>query len=67
VTGCGIQHFFELVDQLHGVAREDRGPYWPIAVGDRTFAYLWEPTRTVGLKQTISEQLLEARGDRLPR
>ncbi len=23
----------------------------------RTFGYLWEPTRTIGLKQTIAEQL----------
>ncbi len=57
MTGCAIEDFFELVDQLPGVSREDRGPYWRIVVTDRTFAYLWEPTRTVGLKQTISEQL----------
>ena len=28
-----------------------------VAVGSKTFGYLWEPTRTVGLKQTIAEQL----------
>ena len=26
-------------------------------MGSRTFGYLWERTRTVGLKQTIAEQL----------
>lgn len=57
VTGCRIPDFFELVDQLPEVTRADNGRYWRIAVRDRTFGYLWEPTRTVGLKQTIAEQL----------
>jgi hypothetical protein len=57
VTGCTIPHFFDLADQLPEVTRVGNGRYWRIAVGDRTFGYLWEPTRTVGLKQTISEQL----------
>ena len=50
--------FFELADQLPDVSRSDNGRYWRLAVGDRTFGYLWEPTRTVGLKQTIAEQLM---------
>jgi hypothetical protein len=49
--------FFALVDQLPEVARSDNGRYWRMTVNDRTFGYLWEPTRTVGLKQTIAEQL----------
>lgn len=57
MTGCGITDFFELADQLPEVTRVDNGRYWRIAVKDRTFGYLWEPTRTVGLKQTIPEQL----------
>jgi hypothetical protein len=57
VTGCRIPDFFDLADQLPEVTREDNGRYWRIAVAGRTFGYLWEPTRTVGLKQTISEQL----------
>ena len=57
MTGCGIEDFWELADQLPGVAREDHGRYWRIAVTNQAFGYLWEPTRTVGLKQTISEQL----------
>jgi hypothetical protein len=47
----------ELVDQLPEVTRTDTGRYWRLAVEGRTFGYLWEPTRTVGLKQTIAEQL----------
>ena len=57
VTGCRITDFFELADQLPEATRVDNGRYWRTAVGDRTFGYLWEPTRTVGLKQTIPEQL----------
>ena len=48
---------FELVDQLPEVTRSDNGRYWRLAVQDRTFGYVWEPTRTVGLKQTLAEQL----------
>jgi len=57
VTGCSIADFFGLADQLPDVTRTDNGRYWRVAVGARTFGYLWEPTRTVGLKQTIAEQL----------
>ena len=57
MAGCSITDFFELADQLPQVARENRGRYWRVAVTDQTFAYVWEPTCTVGLKQTISEQL----------
>jgi hypothetical protein len=57
VSGCSLADFFELVGQLPEVTREDNGRYWRVAVHGRTFGYVWEPTRTVGLKQTISEQL----------
>ena len=57
MAGCGITDFFDLADQLPGVTRADNGRYWRIQVSNRTFGYLWEPTRTVGLKQTIAEQL----------
>jgi hypothetical protein len=57
VIGCSIPDFFDLADQLPEVTRVNSGRYWRIAVSDQTFGYLWEPTRTVGLKQTISEQL----------
>ena len=54
--GCGISDFFELAGQLPDVSRVDHERYWRMAVGTRTWGYLWEPTRTVGLKQTIAEQ-----------
>ncbi len=57
MTGCTIADFLELADQLPEVTRSDKGRYWRIAVSDQTFGYLWEPTRTVGLKQTVAEQL----------
>jgi len=57
VTGCSITDFFDLADQLPKVTRADNGRYWRVEVDNRTFGYLWEPTRTVGLKQTILEQL----------
>jgi hypothetical protein len=57
VTGCSITDLLDLVDQLPEVTRADNGRYWRIQVSNQTFGYLWEPTRTVGLKQTIREQL----------
>ena len=57
MTGCTIADFFDLADQLPDVTRVDNGRYWRIAVSKQTFGYLWEPTQTVGLKQTIPEQL----------
>ena len=57
MTGSEIPDFFSLADQLPEVTREDNGRYWRIAVSGHTFGYLWEPTRTVGLKQTLAEQL----------
>ena len=57
MTGSTIADFFELADQLPEVSRKDNEHYWRIAVRGQTFGYLWEPTRTVGLKQTIAEQL----------
>lgn len=53
---CRIADFLDLVGQLPGATREDRDRYSRFAVGERPFGYLWEPTRTVGLKQTIAEQ-----------
>ena len=57
VSGCTITDFFELADQLPAVTRADNGRYWRVAVTGQTFGYLWEPTRTVGLKQTLAEKL----------
>ena len=74
MTGCAVVDDFELLDQLPDVARSDNGRYWRLAVSARTFGYVWEPTGTVGLKQTLAEQLALVcerpetfEGDRLPR
>jgi len=56
-VACRIDDFLELVHQLDDVTRTDRDRYSQFEVARRTFGYLWEPTRTVGLKQTIAEQL----------
>jgi hypothetical protein len=52
-----IADLLDLVDQLPGVQRSDHGRYTKLQVASRTFGYLWEPTRTVGLKQLLAEQL----------
>lgn len=57
MSGCSITDFFALADQLPEVTRADCGRYWRMALRNQTFGYLWEPTHTVGLKQTILEQL----------
>ena len=54
---CRIADFLELVHQLDEVTQTDHDRYFKFEVLRRTFGYLWEPTRTVGLKQTIAEQL----------
>ena len=52
-----IDDFLGLVAQLPGVARTDRARWSQFDVLGQRFAYVWEPTVTVGLKQTIAEQL----------
>lgn len=52
----GIADFLDLVHQLDDVVETDHGRYRRFEVTGKTFGYLWEPTRTVGLKQTIAEQ-----------
>lgn len=52
-----IADFLELVRQLPEVQGSDHGRYTRFQVASHTFGYLWQPTRTVGLKQTLVEQL----------
>jgi hypothetical protein len=56
-VGTRIEDFLELIDQLEGVERTDSASWSTFRVRGQTFGYLWERTRTVGLKQTLSEQL----------
>ena len=46
-----------LAGQLPDVRVSDHERYHRLAVAGHTFGYLWEPTRTVGLKQLLAEQL----------
>ena len=52
-----VDDFLALVVQLPDVRRSDHGKHRRFEVRDRTLGYLWEPTRTVGLRQTLAEQL----------
>ena len=54
---CAIADFLELVRQLDDVAQRDRETWSAFTAGGRTFGYLWPRTSTVGLKQTVAEQL----------
>jgi len=46
----------DLIGQLVEVSIVEFDRYTKFEVAGRTFGYLWEPTSTVGLKQTIAEQ-----------
>lgn len=54
---CEIADFVDLVDQLEEVVRADFSRYSKFQVSSRTLGYLWPETGTVGLRQTIGEQL----------
>jgi len=54
---CRIPDFLELADQLPEVRQHDRHQWVRFEVAGRPFGYLWPRTSTVGLKQTIAEQL----------
>lgn len=54
---CRIDDFTDLAEQLPDVAQRDSGKWIRFAVADQAFGYLWPATNTVGLKQTIVEQL----------
>jgi hypothetical protein len=51
-----IADFLDLVGQLAEVELIDHTRYSKCEVAGRTFGYVWQPTRTVGLKQTLAEQ-----------
>ncbi|HEX3786052.1 MAG TPA: MmcQ/YjbR family DNA-binding protein [Pseudonocardiaceae bacterium] len=53
----GSAEFFRIVDALVGVERTEGGQYTSFLVRGRRFGYYWPRTQTVGLKQTLSEQL----------
>jgi hypothetical protein len=51
-----IEDFLDLVGQLDEVQLTEYSRYTKLEVAGRAFGYLWRPTRTVGLKQTLAEQ-----------
>ncbi|WP_033442446.1 MmcQ/YjbR family DNA-binding protein [Saccharothrix sp. NRRL B-16314] len=53
----GSDEFFRVVDALADVERAESGQYSSFSVRGKRFGYYWPRTQTVGLKQTISEQL----------
>ena len=52
-----IADFLDLAHQLPEVTQTDHDRYAKFEVARHAFGYLWPRTATVGLKQTLSEQL----------
>ena len=53
---CDTEVARDLIGQLEDVSVREFDRYTKFEVSGRTFGYLWEPTSTVGLKQTMVEQ-----------
>jgi hypothetical protein len=53
---CDTGDARDLVGQLDEVEVTELDRYAKLEVARRTFGYLWEPTNTLGLRQTIAEQ-----------
>jgi hypothetical protein len=53
---CDTDDARDLIGQLEGVSVSEYDRYTRFEVSGRSFGYLWEPTSTVGLKQTVAEQ-----------
>jgi hypothetical protein len=52
-----ISKFLGLVNALPGVEHAESANYTSFSVQGKRFSYLWPRTRTVGLKQTLAEQI----------
>lgn len=55
--GVRSDEFFRVVNGLAEVKRAESGTYSSFSVRGKKFGYYWPRTQTVGLKQTLSEQL----------
>jgi hypothetical protein len=53
---CDLPDARDLVGQLDRAAMIELQHYTKLEVEGRTLGYLWEPTCTIGLRQTIAEQ-----------
>jgi hypothetical protein len=51
------EQFLRMVDELAEVERGQARDYTSFSVRGKRFGYYWPRTRTVGLKQLLSEQL----------
>ncbi|HEX4225287.1 MAG TPA: MmcQ/YjbR family DNA-binding protein [Pseudonocardiaceae bacterium] len=50
------KQFFRIIDALVDVERAEGRDYSTFSVRGKRFGYYWPRTRTVGLKQTLTEQ-----------
>jgi hypothetical protein len=59
MTSVGVpdRQFLRMVDRLAEVERAQARDYTSFSVCGKRFGYYWPRTKTVGLKQTLSEQL----------
>lgn len=55
--GTRSDDVLDLLGQLDGVERNDTANWTSFKVRGHGFGYLWEAPQTVGLKQTLAEQL----------
>ena len=56
-VGVPDRQFLRMVDKLAEVTRAQARDYTSFSVCGKRFGYYWPRTKTVGLKQTLSEQL----------
>lgn len=56
-VGTGTEDFADLAHQLNDVQQHDGVRYSTFRTHGQPFGYLWLPTRTVGLRQLVAEQL----------
>ena len=54
---CDTGDARDLAGQLDRTSMIELDHYTKLEVEGRTFGYIWEPTVTIGLRQTIAEQL----------
>jgi hypothetical protein len=55
--GVSVDEFLEMLAELPGVEQGDGDGWVSLKVHGKGFGYLWERTGTVGLKQTLAEQM----------
>jgi hypothetical protein len=55
--GVSVDEFLDMLGRLPEVEQYDGGAWISLKVHGKGFGYLWEKTETVGLKQTIAEQM----------